>query len=210
MFLWSINPINMFMRTYKDFWLTKSKLATLYNWIRWQKYHQSIPISAWWWQVCNLHDSSKNIKLSPYGKAPVTWLNVGQNCCISMGGWNILGVGIAAISSWNDRHQKHNTILVSIFMEHNGNLNIAADALWYWYVVYPVCVNANPVPQKMYRIEVIVIQMWVNDANNLNTCQVVTFKYPRGDTWSSFSYKGISKINMVFQVSQYKEWLSPS
>ena len=88
-----------------------------------------------------------------------------------MGGWNILAVGIAAISSLNDRHQKHNnTILVSIFMEHNGNWNIAADALWYWYVVYPVCVNANPVPQNMYRIEVIVIQMCVNDANNLNTC----------------------------------------
>ena len=95
-------------------------------------------------------------------------------------------------------------------MEHNGNWNIAADTLWYWYVVYPVCVNANSVPRKMYRIKEIVIQMCVNDANNLNTCQVVTFKYPIRDTWSSFSYKGVSKINMAFQVSQYKEWLSPS
>ena len=103
--------------------------------------------------------------------------------------------------------KKHNTILVSIFMEHNGNWNIAADTLWYWHVVYPVCVNANPVPQKMYRIEVIVIQMCVNDANNLNICQVVTFNYPIRDTWSSFSYKGISKINMVFQVSQYKRMI---
>ena len=51
-------------------------------------------------------------------------------------------------------------------MEHNGNSNIAADTPWYWYKVYAVCVNANPVPQKMYRIEVIVIQMCLNDANN--------------------------------------------
>ena len=128
-----------------------------------------------------------------------------------MGGWNILAVGIAAISSLNARHQKYNnTILVSIFMEHSGNWNIAADTLWYWYVVYPVCVNANSVPLKMYRFRVIVIQMCMHDANNLNTCQVVTFKYPIRDTWSSFSYKGITKIDMVFQVSQYKEWLSQS
>ena len=100
-----------------------------------------------------------------------------------MGGRNILAVGIAAISSLNARHQKHNnTILVSIFMEHNGNWNIAADTLWYWYVVYPVCVNANSVPRQMYRIKVIVIQMCVNNANNVNTWQVVTFKYPIRDT----------------------------
>ena len=32
-------------------------MATLYNWIRWQEIYQSIPILAWWWQVCDLHDS---------------------------------------------------------------------------------------------------------------------------------------------------------
>ena len=37
MFLWSSSPINMFVKTYKDFWLTKSKMATLYNGIRWPK-----------------------------------------------------------------------------------------------------------------------------------------------------------------------------
>ena len=70
-----------------------------------------------------------------------------------MGEWNMLAVGIAAIYSLNAPHQKHNnTSFVSIFMEHNGNWNIAAVNLWYWYIVYPVCVNANPAPQKMYRI----------------------------------------------------------
>ena len=69
------------------------------------------------------------------------------------------------IYSLNARQQKHNnTILVSIFMEHNDNWYIAASTLWYWYRVYPVCGNANPVPQKMYRIEVIVIQMCLNDS----------------------------------------------
>ena len=39
-----------------------------------------------------------------------------------MGRWNILAIGVAAIYSLNERHQKHNnTILVSIVMEHNGN-----------------------------------------------------------------------------------------
>ena len=129
---------------------------------------------------------------------------------IYMGGWKILGAGIAAIYSLNAHHQKdNNTILLPMFLEHNGNWNIAADTLWYWYRVYPMCVNANPVPQKMYRIEVMVIQMCLNDSNNLNTCQVVTFKYPIKDKPSSYSYTAICKVNMVFQVSQYKERLSP-
>ena len=34
-------------------------------------------------------------------------------------------------------------------MEHNDEWNIAADTIWYGYRVYPVCVNANPMPQKL-------------------------------------------------------------
>ena len=48
-------------------------------------------------------------------------------------------------------------MIASMLMEHNGNCNIAADTLWYWYRVSLVCANANPVPQKMYTIEVSVI-----------------------------------------------------
>ena len=47
MLLWSSNPINMLVKIYEDFWLTKFKMATSYNWIRWQKYYQSILILAW-------------------------------------------------------------------------------------------------------------------------------------------------------------------
>ena len=99
-----------------------------------------------------------------------------------MGGLNIPAVGIAAIYSLNSRHKDYtSTMLVSMSMEHKGNWNIAADAWWYWYRVYPVCVNVNPVPLKMYWIEVIVIQKFLNDFTNLNTCQVVIFKYPIQD-----------------------------
>ena len=97
-----------------------------------------------------------------------------------------------------------NTMIVTMLMEHNGNCNIAADTLWYWYRASLVCVNANPVPQKMHRIEVSVIQKFINDFNNLNTCQVVTFQYPIRDRY------GVCKVNMVFQVCQYEEWFSPS
>ena len=45
-----------------------------------------------------------------------------------MGGWKILAIAIAAIYPSNARRQKdNNTIIVSMFMEHNGNWNIAAD-----------------------------------------------------------------------------------
>ena len=54
-----------------------------------------------------------------------------------------------------------------MFMEHSGNWNIAPDTLWYLYRVYPVCVNANPVPQIMYRIEIVLIQKFLNDFNDL-------------------------------------------
>ena len=99
-----------------------------------------------------------------------------------------------------------------MFMEHSGNWNIAANTLWYWYKVYPGCINDNPVPQKIYRIEVIVIQKFLNYFNNLNTvtCQVVTFKWPIQDRQSSFRYTGICKVDMVFQVCQHKEQLSLS
>ena len=38
------------------------------------------------------------------------------------------------------------------------SINIAANILWYQYKVYPTCANVNLVSQKMYRIEVILIQ----------------------------------------------------
>ena len=179
MFLWSSNPIIMFVKTYKDFWMTKSRMATLYNWIRQQKIFSNHSYSSLmmtcmiFWKRSNFH---------PLAKHQSSGNMLFEILPIYMGAWNILVVGIAEIYSLNSCHQKDtNTLLVSMFKEHSGNWNIAADTSCYWYRVYPVCVNGNPVPQKMYRNEVIVIQKFLNDSNNLNTCQVVTFKYPIQD-----------------------------
>ena len=94
-FLWPSNPINMFAKTYKDFWFTKSKMATLYNWIRW---HEILSINSYFslrmtcmifWKISNFHSMTKHQSSR----------NMFMTYCF-MGGWNILAVGIAEISVW--------------------------------------------------------------------------------------------------------------
>ena len=112
MFLWSSSPINMFVKTYKDFdwqnprWL--HYMTTLYNWIRWQKYHHSIPILAWWWQVCDLHDSLKKYQIFTLWKS-ANHLDKCFSIYIYVYGRMkyTSGVGIPAIYSLNSRHQKY-------------------------------------------------------------------------------------------------------
>ena len=156
----------MFVKIYKDFWLTGP---------RWLHYITEFAdkniinqfILAWWRQVCGLCYILKNIKFSPMAKRHI-------------GGVNILAVGRQQFIHYI--HVIKNVPIPCLYpCSWNTTVTEYSSRYLYWYRVYPVYVNANPVPQKMYRIEVIVIQKFLNEFNDLNSCLVVTFKYQMQD-----------------------------
>ena len=129
MFLWSSNPINMFVETYKNIWLKNPRWLHHITEFSDKKYYQSIPILAWWWFAWYFE---KYLIFTQGQNTSHLEICLWKYCYLYIGGWNILALGIAEIYSLNSRHQKDtNTMLISMFMEHISKWNIAAIALWY-------------------------------------------------------------------------------